>query len=157
VRDGELVLLADQDRSRYDMAQIEAGRRELDRAMALHGRGAYVLQAAIASLQADATPDWDEIAVLYARLAALTGSPVVALNHAVAIAQTGATEAALSQVDTLELGEYRYLHSTRAELLRRLGRHEEARAAFERALALSSTEPERRYLVEQLHALSHTP
>jgi RNA polymerase sigma-70 factor (ECF subfamily) len=154
LRDGELVLLADQDRSLYDVAQIEAGRRELDRAIALRGRGAYVLQAAIASLQVDPVPDWAEVAALYAQLAALTGSAVVELNRAVAIAQTGATEAALALVDTLELGDYRYLHSTRAELLRRLGRLGEARAAFQQALALSATEPERRYLAQQLDALS---
>ena len=112
------------------MSQIAAGRRELQRAIALRGRGAYVLQAAIASLQVDPAPDWSEIAALYAQLAALTGSAVVALNRAVAIAQTGATEAALALVDTLALGDYRYLHSTRAELLRRLGRLEEARTAF---------------------------
>jgi RNA polymerase sigma-70 factor, ECF subfamily len=156
LRDGELVLLADQDRSLYDTAQIAAGRRELRRAIALHGRGAYVLQAAIASLQVDPEPDWSEIAALYAQLGALTGSAVVALNRAVAIAQTGATEAALALVDTLALGDYRYLHSTRAELLRRLGRLAEARAAFERALELSSTEPERRYLARQLGALSES-
>ena len=78
---------------------------------------------------------------------------VVALNHAVAMAQTGATEEALALVDTLALGDYRYLHSTRAELLRRLGRLREARAAFERALELSTTEPERRYLARQLDGL----
>ena len=153
LRDGELVLLGDQDRALFDAAQIEAGRRELDRAIALRGRGSYVLQAAIASLQVDPTPDWCEIAMLYGQLAEVTGSPVVALNRAVAIAQTGATERALQIVDGLPLGDYRYLHSTRAELLRRLGRRDEARAAYERALALCVTAPERRYLARQLAEL----
>jgi RNA polymerase sigma-70 factor, ECF subfamily len=153
LRDGELVLLADQDRGRFDTAQIAAGRRELDRAIALRGRGVYVLQAAIASLQIDPDPDWAEIVVLYARLSSLTRSPVVELNRAVALAQTGATIEALELVDSLELGDYRYLYSTRAELLRRLGRHEEARTAYERALELTATEPERRYLARQLATL----
>jgi RNA polymerase sigma-70 factor (ECF subfamily) len=153
LRDGELVLLADQERDRFDAGQIESGRRELDRAIALRGRGAYVLQAAIASLQLEPDPDWAEIAVLYGRLGALTRSPVVALNRAVAIAQTGATEEALQLVSGLDLGDYRYLHSTRAELLRRLGRRDEARAAYERALELTATDPERRFLARQLASL----
>ncbi len=153
VRDGELVLLADQDRALFDAAQIVAGRRELDRAIALRGRGTYVLQAAIASLQIDPEPDWSEIVALYGRLVALTRSPVVELNRAVAIAQTGDAAGALALVDALDLGDYRYLHSTRAELLRRLGRAAEARAAYEHALALAATEPERRYLARQLATL----
>jgi RNA polymerase sigma-70 factor (ECF subfamily) len=91
--------------------------------------------------------------VLYGRLEQLTGSPVVALNRAVAIAEAGAPEHALELVDSLELGDYRYLHSTRAELLRRLGRPEEARAAFEHALRLAATDPERRFLAGRLAAL----
>ncbi len=123
--------MEDQDRSLWDEAGIAAGREELDRALALRGRGPYVLQAAIASLQVEERVDWAEVAELYRQLAALTGSPVVELNRAVAVAQAGAPEDALEIVDRLELGDYRYLDSTRAELLRRLGRIEEARSAYD--------------------------
>ena len=125
----DLVLLEEQDRGLWDRQQIASGRRHLERAIALGGRGPYVLQAAIASLQTDYPIDWPEVAALYAELSRLTGSPVVELNRAVAIAETGAVEAALEIVDGLDLDEYQYLHSTRAELLRRLGRSEEARSA----------------------------
>jgi RNA polymerase sigma-70 factor, ECF subfamily len=148
--DGELVLLADQDRSLWNLEQVRAGRVELDRGLALRGRGPYLLQAAIASLQAQDTPDWPEIVVLYAELEALTGSPVVTLNRAVAIAEAGRADQALAIVDSLELGDYRYLHSTRAELLRRLGRDEEAAAAYRTALDLTSDEPEQRFLTRRL-------
>ena len=154
VVDGQLVPLAEQDRSRHDRAQVEAGRDSLGRALALRrAAGPYVLQAAIASLQAEETVDWDEVAMLYAQLERLTGSPVVALNRAVAVAEAGAPERALELVDSLALGDYRYLHSTRAELLRRLGRREEARAAFEDALRLAATDPERRFLARRLAGL----
>jgi RNA polymerase sigma-70 factor, ECF subfamily len=154
-RDGEIVLLADQDRSLWDRARIADGRAALDRAIALRGRGPYVLQAAIASLHADEPRDWREIAALYAELARLTASPVVALNRAVAVAMAEGPEAGLALLDALEgeLGDYRYLHSTRADLLRRLGATEEARAAYERALALTTAEPERRFLRRRLDAL----
>ena len=152
---GELVRLADQDRSLWDATQLEVGRATLERALALRGRGAYVLQAAIAALQTDRPPDWNEIAALYTELAELTGSPVVALNRAVAIAEAGAPSVALAQADGLaaELDGYRYLHSTRAELLRRLGRGEEAAAAYRRALSLTPGEVERRFLQRQLSQL----
>jgi RNA polymerase sigma-70 factor (ECF subfamily) len=146
----EIVLLADQDRSRWDAAQIAAGRAALDRALALRGRGPYVLQAAIASVQAEPEIDWPQVAELYAGLARLTGSPVVELNRAVAVAEAGDPDAALAIVDGLALEDYRYLHSTRAELLRRLGRPAEARAAYERALALGPPAPERRFLERRL-------
>jgi RNA polymerase sigma-70 factor, ECF subfamily len=149
----ELVALADQDRSLWDASRIEQGRAALDRAMALGGRGRYVLQAAIASLQADAEIDWPQVAALYGELARATGSPVVELNRAVAVAQTGASEAALRIVDGLALDEYRYLHSTRAELLRRLGRVDDARAAYRRALDLTRAEHERRFLARRLAEL----
>ena len=100
------------------------GARSRDRAAR---RGQYVLQAAIASLQTEEQIDWAQVAALYAQLAELTGSPVVELNRAVAIAQAGDPERALALVELLELDDYRYLHSTRGELLRRLGRREEAR------------------------------
>jgi RNA polymerase sigma-70 factor, ECF subfamily len=146
----ELVLLEDQDRSLWDAAGIEEGRSILDRALALRGRGPYVLQAAIASLQAAEEVDWPQVAALYAELAQLTRSPVVELNRAVAVAQAGSPEAALAIVDRLELEDYQYLHSTRGELLRRLGRTEEAHAAYERALELTRAEPERRFLERRL-------
>jgi RNA polymerase sigma-70 factor, ECF subfamily len=152
LRDGELVLLADQDRSLWDRDQIAAGRAALDRAIALRGRGPYVLQAAIASLHADDERDWNEIAALYGELARLTGSPVVALNRAVAVAKAEGPEAGLALLDELDrdLAGYQYLHAARADLLRRLERVEEARAAYERALARTTAEPERRFLERRL-------
>ncbi|MGZ4291196.1 MAG: RNA polymerase sigma factor, partial [Gaiellaceae bacterium] len=147
---GELVLLADQDRALYDDEKIAAGRTALARALALHGRGPYLLQAAIASLHADDPRDWREIVALYGELARVTASPVVELNRAVAIAETDGPEAALRLVDELRLDEYRYLHATRGELLRRLGRHDEARVAYERALELTPAGPERRFLERRL-------
>jgi RNA polymerase sigma-70 factor, ECF subfamily len=149
----ELVLLGDQDRSLWDTEQIAAGRSALQRALALRGRGPYVLQAAIASLQAQERIDWDEIAALYGQLAQITRSPVVELNRAVAVAQAGATEQALEIVERLALGDYQYLHSTRGELLRRLGRTDEAREAFERALALARSARERRFLQRRIAEL----
>jgi RNA polymerase sigma-70 factor, ECF subfamily len=153
LRDGELVLLDEQDRSHWDGAQLAAGRRVLDRALALHGRGAYVLQAAIAALHADEPRDWPQIAALYGELSRVTGSPVVELSRAVAVAEAEGPAAGLEIVDRLDLGDYRYLHATRGELLRRLGRDEEARAAYERALSLSAVGAERRLLESRLAAL----
>ena len=152
-RDGDMVLLADQDRSLWDTAQIAEGRAALDRAFALRGSGPYVVQAAIASLHADDPHDWPQIAALYGELHRLTGSPVVELNRAVAIAEAQGPEAGLDIVERLELDDYRYLHSTRGELLRRLGRTEEAREAYRRALALVHDEPERRLFERRLAAL----
>jgi RNA polymerase sigma-70 factor, ECF subfamily len=149
----ELVLLADQDPALWDGDQIARGRAVLDRAIALGGRGPYVLQAAIASLQAETRVDWAEVALLYAELARATGSPVVELNRAVAVAQAGDPETALRIVDALALDDYRYLHSTRAELLRRLGRGADARDAYRRALALTGEGPERRFLERRLTEL----
>jgi RNA polymerase sigma-70 factor (ECF subfamily) len=151
--DEELVLLSDQDRSLWDAEQIAAGREALERAIALRGRGPYVLQAAIASLQTEAEIDWPDVVALYEQLAAITRSQVVELNRAVAIAQAGSAERALEIVERLDLDDYQYLHSTRAELLRRLGRDEDARAAFERALALARSEPERRFLERRIAEL----
>ena len=150
---GTVVLLEDQDRSLWDRAQLEAGRAELDRAFALRGRGPYAIQAAIASLQLEEKVDWSEVSALYEELARRSRSPVVELNRAVAIAQAGSTGAALELVDSLDLEEYRYLHSTRAELLRRLGRTEEARAAYRRALELTAEGPEQRFLAQRLEQL----
>jgi RNA polymerase sigma-70 factor (ECF subfamily) len=153
-RDGELVLLTDQDRTLWDGEQVEAGRAALDRAMALRGRGAYVLQAAIASLHAEGTPDWPQIAALYGELARLTHSPVVELNWAVALAEAEGLEAGLRAIDRLEeLDTYHYFHAARADLLRRLDRPAGARAAYERALELAHSEPERRFLARRVAGL----
>jgi RNA polymerase sigma-70 factor (ECF subfamily) len=151
--DGELVLLADQDRSLWDKQQIADARSELDRALALGSRGPYVVQAAIAVLHTAERIDWPQVAALYAELSALTRSPVVELNRAVAIAESGSPDAALGLIEHLPLEDYPYLHSTRAELLRRLGRLPEARAAYHRALELTHTDPERRFLTRRLAEL----
>ena len=152
-RGGDLVLLADQDPSLWDRAQIGKGRAVLDRALALRGRGPYVVQAAIASLHADEPRDWPQIAALYGELFRLTGSPIVELNRAIAVAESEGPEAGLNIVDGLDLEDYRFLHSTRGELLRRLGRSEEARDAYRRALALVHDDAERRLLERRLTEL----
>jgi RNA polymerase sigma-70 factor (ECF subfamily) len=149
----DLVLLRDQDRSLWDFDQIAVGRAELDRALALGGRGPYVLQAAIAALHTEEPQDWPQIATLYAELSRRTGSPVVELNRAVAVAEAGDVEAALAVVEGLELDRYHYLHATRAELLRRLDRTNEARAAYRRALELVHADAERRLLERRLAEL----
>jgi RNA polymerase sigma-70 factor (ECF subfamily) len=151
--DGTVVLLRDQDRSLWDFDEIAEGRAALERALALGGRGPYLLQAAIASLHADDPPDWPQLATLYGELARLTGSPVVELNRAAAIAEAGQLEPALAVIDRLDLDGYHYLHSTRAELLRRLGRVDEARAAYHRALELVRSDAERRFLERRLAEL----
>jgi len=143
---GELVLLADQDRTRWNDAQIADARVRIERALALGGRGPYVVQAAIASLHTDEPRDWRQIAALYGELTRLTGSPVAELNRAIAVAEAEGPAAGLALVDALDLDGYQYFHSTRADLLRRLGRSDDARVAYERALALAHAEPERRFL-----------
>ncbi|MGN6380673.1 MAG: RNA polymerase sigma factor [Gaiellales bacterium] len=153
-RDGELVLLDDQDPALWDAAQIAAGRAALDRALALHGRGPYVVQAAIASLHADQPRDWPQIAALYGELSRLTGSPVVELSRAVAVAEADGPAAGLAIVERLDLGDYRYLHATRAELLQRLGRTDDARLAYGRALELVADDAERRLLERKLAELA---
>ncbi len=153
-RDGDLVLLADQDRSLWDGEQIAEGRAVLARALALQGRGPYVVQAAIASAHAQTPCDWAHIAVLYGELAQLTGSPVVELNRAVAVAEVEGPDAGLRIVDRLALDEYRYFHSTRAELLHRLGRTAEARDAYRRALDLVHDDGERRLFERRLAELA---
>jgi RNA polymerase sigma-70 factor, ECF subfamily len=152
-RDGEMVLLADQDRSLWDAAGIAGGRAMLERALALRGRGPYVIQAAIASLHFEEPPDWPQIAVLYDELVLQTGSPVVRLNRAVAVAETDGPEAGLAGLEGLDLDAYAHFHSTRADLLRRLDRLDEARAAYERALELTHSESDRRFLARRLDSL----
>jgi RNA polymerase sigma-70 factor (ECF subfamily) len=151
--DGTIVLLSDQDRSLWDVEAIAQGQAALDRALALGGRGPYVLQAAIAAGHAEAPQDWSQLAALYGELALLTGSPVVELNRAAALAQAGETETALALVDGLDLDRYHYLHATRAELLRRLDLIEDARVAYDRALELVHSDAERRFLEQRLEEL----
>jgi RNA polymerase sigma-70 factor (ECF subfamily) len=114
--------------------------------LALGGRGPYVLQAAIASLHLDEPQDWPQLAALYGELGRLTGSPVAELNRAVAMAEAGDVEAGRALAESLELERYHYLHATRAELLRRLGRAGEAVTEYDRALELVHSDAERRFL-----------
>ena len=137
-RGGELVLLDDQDRLLWNEHQIDEGRKLLARALALRGNGPYVIQAAIADLHVRQPRDWEEIALLYQRLEHVTDSPVVTMNRAIAVAELDGPEAGLALLEHLELDDYRYYHSTRADLLRRLGRDHEARAAYTRALELTA-------------------
>ena len=147
-----VVLLADQDRSLWDFDQIATGKASLERALALGGRGPYVVQAAIAALHVEEPQDWAELAVLYGELARITRSPIVELNQAVAVAEAGDVGAGLAQLEHLDLDGYHYLHATRAELLSRLGRVDEAHAAYERALELVHSGAERRFLEQKLAA-----
>jgi RNA polymerase sigma-70 factor, ECF subfamily len=152
---GELVLLEDQDRSRWDTARIAEGLRVLDRALSFRQPGPYQVQAAIAALHtraasADET-DWRQIAALYGELARMTPSVVVDLNRAVALAMADGPEVGLGLVDRIEgLDRYHLFHSTRADLLRRLGRNDEAAEAYERALELAGTATERDFLERRL-------
>ena len=153
---GDLVLLDEQDRSLWDGSEIEEGRAVLEHAVALGGRGPYVVQAAIAALHADEPRDWREITALYRELLRTTNSPVVELNYAIALGELAGPEAALAVVDRLPLRGYLYWHSTRGELLRRLGRRQEARTALAAALALAHAGPERRFLERRLGELGPT-
>lgn len=144
------MLLADQDRSLWDFAQIAEGRAVLDRALALRGRGPYVVQAAIASLHAEKASDWSQIAALYGELSRLTDSPVVELNRAIAVADERGPGEGLEIIDRLALEDFHYDHSTRSETLRRLGRTREADEAQGRVVALVHDEAERRLLERRL-------
>lgn len=157
---GELVLLDEQDRSLWDSERIEEGRGLLQRALALHGRGAggtYLIQAAIADLHLRRPRNWEEIALLYQELEHLTRSPVVTMNRAIAVAEIDGPEAGLALLEPLTLDDYRYYHSTRADLLRRLGRHDDARAAYSRALELTQPGAEQRFLKARLAGLAENP
>ncbi|HKA70052.1 MAG TPA: sigma-70 family RNA polymerase sigma factor [Actinomycetes bacterium] len=154
IEGGELVLLADQDRSRWDATEIAQGREALERALALGGRGPYVIQAAIASVHMEEPRDWRQIAALYDELVELTDSYVVALNRAIAVGEAEGVEAGLALVDQLNRDGYQYFHSTRADLLRRLGRADEARVEYERALELAHAEHERRFLRRRVAEVS---
>jgi len=154
VSEGVLVPLDEQDRSLWDEQQILEGRELLGRAVARQSAGTYVIQAAIADLHLQQPRDWHQIAALYGTLAKRTGSPVVELNRAVAIAELDGPDAGLALLDTLTLDTYRYYHSTRAEFLRRAGRTADARAAYARALDLAETDHERQFLTRRLEELA---
>lgn len=153
-RDGELVLLEDQDRALWNPKRIEEGLRVLDRAVALRRPGPYVLQAAIAAAHAEDRP-WDEIVTLYDRLAEVAPSPVVELNRSVAVALSGRIEEGLALIDALDsLEGYHLLHAARADLLRRLDRRGEAAISYRRALELTANDAERRFLERRLAGLT---
>jgi RNA polymerase sigma-70 factor, ECF subfamily len=158
---GELVLLDDQDRSLWNRDQIDEGLQLVERALSSRRVGAYGIQAAIAAVHAGApdaaATDWDEIVGLYDLLILATPSPVVELNRAVAVAMRDGPAAGLAVVDGIlgrgELLEYRFAHAARADLCRRLGRTHDARTSYERALALTRQEPERRFIERRLAEL----
>jgi RNA polymerase sigma-70 factor (ECF subfamily) len=158
---GELVLLEEQDRSLWHQRQIEEGLRLVERALRLGRIGPYQLQAAIAAVHAEATTadqtDWKQIAALYRELARADASPVVSLNHAVAVAMSEGMEKGLALVDQLgasgDLDSYHLYHAARADLLRRTGRLEKAVEAYERALSMTSNAVERRYLRKRIEEL----
>ena len=159
--DGELVLLGDQDRSCWNREQIAEGSALVEQALASHRFGPYTLQAAIAALHAQApsaaATDWGQIAALYDVLARVEPSPVVELNRAVAVAMHEGPEAGLALIDAIlargDLQDFHLAHSARADLCRRLGRTQDARAAYERALGLTRQAPERRFLERRLAEL----
>jgi len=159
---GELVLLDDQDRSRWNREQIAEGQRLVEQALASRRFGPYTLQAAIAAVHAEASSaertDWEQIVGLYDVLLRADPSPVVELNRAAAVAMRDGPAAGLAIIDAIlgrgELGDYHLAHSARADLLRRLGRREEATGAYQRALVLTAQEPERRFLESRLRELS---
>ena len=163
--EGELVLLEDQDRARWDRGEIDEGQAVLERALRLGRAGPYQVQAAIAALHdAAARPsdtDWRQIAVLYDRLATLTPSPVVELNRAVAVAMADGPDSGLALLDPLatddRLASYPYFHSARADLLRRLDRRSAAADAYRRAIELTSNEVERTFLVHRLAEVEGAP
>ena len=148
--DGSLVLLGEQDRTRWDRALIEDGQAIVRRYRRHSPPGQYLLQAAINAVHADALTvqqtDWLQIVALYDQLLTVSPTPVVALNRAIAIGEVQGPAAALRLVDELDLGDYYPFHATRADLLRRLGRADEAAAAYERAAALAPTKAERDFL-----------
>ena len=163
--DGTIVLLVDQDRSRWNRVLIEEGAALVERAITSRRFGPYTLQGAIAAVHAEAqsaeTTDWRQIVALYDMLARADDSAVVALNRAVAVAMRDGPAAGLAIIDGLldsgALDGYHLAHSARADLCRRLGRVEEARASYSRALSLAKQEPERRFLEKRLEELATLP
>ena len=163
--EGDLVLLADQDRTRWDRARIAEGSALVQRALASRRFGPYTLQAAIAAVHAEAPAagdtDWGQIVGLYEVLLRIEPSPVVELNRAAAVAMRDGPAAGLALVDAIlargDLAQYYLAHSARADLCRRLGRTDEARASYRRALELTRQEPERRFLERRLRELGDEP
>ena len=161
---GDLVLLEDQDRSRWDRSKITEGGSILERALRAGRPGSYQIQAAIAAVHDEAVTtgdtDWPQIALLYRELMAFSPSPVIELNQAVTVAMTDGPALGLAMVDALaaegRLDDYVYLHATRADLLRRLGRRSEAAIAYERALGLAANAAERRFLERRLREMRST-
>src|SRR5690606_20643902 len=159
--DGDLILLEDQDRAQWDRHMIKEGLALVDRAFSSKQPGPYALQAAIAALHARAehfdTTDWPQIAALYTLLLRINPSPVIELNRAVAVAMHEGAEAGLRQIDAIlargQLTDYHLAHSARAELCRKAGRTEEARASWKNALSLARQEPERRFIERKLREL----
>jgi RNA polymerase sigma-70 factor (ECF subfamily) len=156
MRDGEIVRLDDQDRALWDDGQISEGRELLRQAITRGQTGPHVVQAAIADLHLQQPRDWRQIAALYNTLSVQTGSPVVELNRAIAVAEIDGPEAGLAILNGLDLDQYRYFHSACADLLHRAGRDDEARHAYQRALELAQTDAERRSLTDQLGKLSRS-
>jgi RNA polymerase sigma-70 factor (ECF subfamily) len=160
--DGDLILLEDQDRSLWNRDLIAEGKQFVERALSTRQFGTYTLQAAIAAIHAEshtpAATDWGQIVALYDALAQANPSPVVDLNRAVAVAMRDGPAAGLALIDDIlesgTLSDYHLAHSARAALCRRLGRTDDARASYERALELTRLEPERRFLEKQLGTLS---
>jgi RNA polymerase sigma-70 factor (ECF subfamily) len=157
---GDLVLLADQDRGRWDQGLIAEGQAIVRRCLRRNQPGPYQVQAAINAVHSDAATatatDWWQILQLYNQLLSLSPSPVVALNRAVAVAEVEGPDAALSLVDGLDLDGYHMFHAIRADLLRRLGRNAEAALAYEAAIALTENATERSFLQGNRQALAHT-
>jgi RNA polymerase sigma-70 factor, ECF subfamily len=147
--DGELVQLRDQDRSLWDGKLISEGQAIVRRCLERNQPGPYQIQAAINAVHSDAPTDWRQIVALYDQLLAVAPTPVVALNRAVAVAEVDGPEVALALVDGLDLGAYYLFHAVRADLLRRLGRAEEAVAAYDAALALTANAAERAFLARR--------
>jgi RNA polymerase sigma-70 factor (ECF subfamily) len=152
--DSTIVLLVDQDRSLWNREQIAEGRAVLDRGIALGGRGPYALEAAIASLHLEQPLDWPQIAALYGELGRRTGSDVVELNRAVAIAEAGDVDRGLEILENVALASYYLSHAARGDLLLRLGRRRESRAAYGRALELVHSDAERRFLEGRIEEIS---
>jgi RNA polymerase sigma-70 factor (ECF subfamily) len=151
--DGSLMLLDQQDRALWDREEIAAGKQALDRALRLRRPGPYQLQAAIAALHTEPVTDWPQIAALYETLMRCTPSPVVELNRAVAVAMAEGPERGLELIEHLPLDDYHLFHATRADLLRRLGRRDQARASYQRALELTTSSVERSFLETRLAEL----
>jgi RNA polymerase sigma-70 factor (ECF subfamily) len=158
VADGTLVTLRDQDRTRWDAALIDEGHALVRGCLALNRPGPYQLQAAINAVHTDALDasmtDWSQIVQLYDQLMVLAPSPIVALNRAVAVAELDGPGVALAVVDGLDLATYHAWHATRADLLRRLGRTDEARAAYDAAIGLAGNTAERAWLASRRDTLT---